>query len=395
MNPLPITAWSIASALGIGAEATLAALRARRGGLIPNDFAPHAGAGFIGRVPAVAAHRLPAPLARFTCRNNLLLDLALRADGFEDRVAAATRRHGPARIGVVLGTSTSGIAAGEEAFRRRDPASGALPDDFDFAHTHDFFSAARYVRAALGLEGPAFVVSTACASAARSFVDAAQLIQAGVIDAAVVGGADSLCHMTLAGFAALGLISPGPSTPCDATRAGLSIGEAAGLALLERDREAPFALLGYGESSDGYHMSAPHPEAFGAIAAMRDALRRAALPPAEIDYINLHGTGTAANDASEDRAVFEIFTDRVPCSSTKGFTGHTLGASGIIEAGIALLALREGFLPGCLGVTQLDPGFRARVLVENEARPVARVLSNSFGFGGANCSLIFGHGTLR
>ncbi len=390
MKPLPITAWSVVNALGIGAAATLAALRARRSGLTENDFAPAAGGGFIGRVAGVAGHHLPGAFARFTCRNNLLLDLALRADRFDAQVAAAARRVGPARIGVVLGTSTSGITAGEAAFRQRDPASGALPADFDFAHTQDFFSAARFVRAALGLAGPAFVVSTACASAARSFVDAAQLIAAGVIDAAVVGGADSLCHMTLAGFAALGLISPFPCRPCDAARAGLSIGEAAGLALLERDGEAPFALLGYGESSDGYHMSAPHPEARGAIAAMRDALARASLVPAAIDYINLHGTGTPANDASEDRAVFEIFADQTPCSSTKGFTGHTLGASGIVEAVIALLALHEGFLPGCLGVTRLDPGFRARVLLDNESRPIGRVLSNSFGFGGANCSLIFG-----
>jgi len=390
VKPLPITAWSVVSALGIGAAATLAALRARRSGLTENDFAPASGGGFIGRVAGVAGHHLPGPFARFTCRNNLLLDLALRADGFDAQVAATARRVGPERIGVVLGTSTSGITAGEAAFRQRDPASGALPANFDFVHTQDFFSAARYVRAALGLAGPAFVVSTACASAARSFVDAAQLIAAGVIDAAVVGGADSLCHMTLAGFAALGLISPFPCRPCDAARAGLSIGEAAGLALLERDSEAPLALLGYGESSDGYHMSAPHPEARGAIAAMRDALARAALQPAAIDYINLHGTGTPANDASEDRAVFEIFADQTPCSSTKGFTGHTLGASGIVEAVIALLALHEGFLPGCLGVTRLDPGFRARVLLDNESRPIRHVLSNSFGFGGANCSLIFG-----
>ena len=390
MPPLAITATSLISALGRGKAATLAALRARRGGLAANPSPGIAGGGFIGRIAGVEAHRLPAPLAAFTCRNNLLLDLALATDGFADAVAQAAARRGAARIGVILGTSTSGIASGEDAYRARDSETGALPENFDFAHTHDFFSAARFAQAALGLAGPAFVVSTACASAARAFVDAAQLIAAGVIDAAVVGGADTLCRMTLAGFAALGLIAPGPCRPSDAARDGLSIGEAAGFALLERGEEGPFALLGYGESSDGHHMSAPHPEALGAIAAMRDALRRAGLGADDIDYINLHGTGTIANDASEDRAVASVFGDRVPCSSTKGFTGHTLGAAGIVEAVIALLALEAGLLPGGLNLTRVDPGFRARVLSANVERPIARVLSNSFGFGGANCSLIFG-----
>ncbi len=390
MTALAITATSLISALGRGKAATLAALHARRGGLVANPFPGIAGGGFIGRAPEVETHRLPAPLAAFTCRNNLLLDLALATDGFTEAVAQAVARHGPARIGVVLGTSTSGIASGEDAYRARDPRSGALPANFDFAHTHDFFSAARFTQAALGLAGPAFVVSTACASSARAFVDAAQLIAAGVIDAAVVGGADTLCRMTLAGFAALGLIASGPCRPSDAARDGLSIGEAAGFALLERGADSPFVLLGYGESSDGHHMSAPHPEALGASAAMRDALRHAGLGADEIDYINLHGTGTVANDASEDRAIAAVFGDRVPCSSTKGFTGHTLGAAGIVEAVIALLALEAGLLPGGLNLTRVDPEFRAHVLSANVERPIARVLSNSFGFGGANCSLIFG-----
>ncbi len=395
MTPLSITAASLISALGRGKAATRGALVERRGGLVANDFPGIASGGFIGRIPGIEAHRLPEPLARFTCRNNLLLDLALATDGFAPAVARAAARIGAARIGVVLGTSTSGIARGEEAYRARDPESGALPPDFDFAHTHDFFSAARFVQTSLGLAGPAFVVSTACASSARAIVDAAQLIAAGVIDAAVVGGADTLCHMTLAGFAALGLISPEPCRPSDAERRGLSIGEAAGLVLLERgppgDRaENPLALLGYGESSDGYHMSAPHPEALGAIAAMTEALDRAGLAPDEIDYINLHGTGTIANDASEDRAIAAVFGDRVPCSSTKGFTGHTLGAAGIVEAIIALLALEDGLLPGGLNLDRVDPAFRAQVLRYNVSRPIRRVVSNSFGFGGANSSLIFG-----
>jgi 3-oxoacyl-[acyl-carrier-protein] synthase I len=211
----------------------------------------------------------------------------------------------------------------------------------------------------------------------------------GVCDAAIVGGADSLCTMTLRGFASLDLISPVACRPCDAERGGISIGEAAGFALLERTG-AGLALLGFGTSSDGYHMSAPHPQAAGAIAAMRAALAAGGLSAADIDYVNLHGTGTRANDAMEDIAMAEVFGATTPCSSTKGWTGHTLGASGILEAVIAGLCIEHGFMPGCLNVNAVDPDFRARVVVENEQRPICRVMSNAFGFGGINCSLIFG-----
>ncbi len=390
MRPLFVTASATVSAIGRGRVETLDALRARRGGLRPCDFADVT-SGHIGRVEGLEAHVLPADLARFDCRNNRLADLALRTDDFADRVLAARERYGPRRIAVVVGTSTSGILASEDAYRARDPRTGALPEGFDYEHTHDMFSLARFVREALGLRGPAMTVSTACASSARSFVDASHLIEAGVCDAAVVGGADSLCRMTLHGFAALDLISPVPCRPCDAERAGISIGEAAGFALLEREGNGP-ALLGYGATSDGYHMSAPHPEAAGAIGAMRQALDRAGLAPRDIDYVNLHGTGTRANDAMEDLAVAEVFGIDTPCSSVKAWTGHALGAAGIVEAGIAALCIRHGFMPGCLNVSEVDPGFRARVLVENAEQPVRRVISNSFGFGGANCSLILGAG---
>jgi 3-oxoacyl-[acyl-carrier-protein] synthase-1 len=388
MRPLFITASTVASAIGCGSTETLEALRARRGGLRPCDFADVTG-GHIGRVDGLEAHVLPAELAQFDCRNNRLAHLALCSDGFAESVRAARERYGPTRIAVVVGTSTSGIHASEEAYGARDPRTGALPEEFDYANTHDLFSLARFVRDALGLRGPTMTVSTACASSARSFVDAHHLIESGVCDAAVVGGSDSLCRMTLRGFAALDLISPVPCRPCDADRAGISIGEAAGFMLLEGEGDGP-ALLGYGATSDGYHMSAPHPEAAGAIGAMRQALHRAGLAPRDIDYVNLHGTGTRANDAMEDLAVAEVFGTDTPCSSVKAWTGHALGAAGIVEAGIAALCIRDGFLPGCLNVAAVDPSFRARVLVDNDDHPVRRVISNSFGFGGANCSLILG-----
>jgi 3-oxoacyl-[acyl-carrier-protein] synthase-1 len=392
MRPLFLTGLSVVSAMGRGLDATLTALRARRSGLRPCDFPDVALGGHIGRVPGVEDHTIRSDLAHFDCRNNRLADLALRTDCFAEAVAAARDRYGAGRIAVVVGTSTSGILAGEEAYLRRDPATGALPATFDFASTQDLFSLARFVRAALDLRGPAFTLSTACASSAKSFMDAWHLIESGVADAAVVGGADSLCRTTLHGFAALELISPAPCRPCDAARAGISIGEAAGFALLERSGTG-VTLLGCGATSDGYHMSSPDPQGIGAIGAMRQALASASLPPTAVDYVNLHGTGTKANDAIEDLAVAEVFGTGTPCSSTKGWSGHTLGAAGIVEAAIANLCLRHGFVPGCLGVTEPDPSFRTRVFVENAEAPVRRVMSNSFGFGGINCSLVFGRTT--
>ncbi len=384
--PLVLTACTAVSALGSGAAAHRAALLSQVGGLRPNDFDPAVG-GWIGRVPGVESHALPEAFAAYDCRNNRLADMALRADGFIGQVAAARARYGADRVAVVLGTSTSGVTAAEDAYRHRSP-DGALPLTFDYDHTQDLYSVAGYVRGVLGLCGPALVISTACASSARCFVDAAQLIRAGLCDAAVVGGADSLCRMTLHGFASLELLSPTPCRPCHAERTGISIGEAAGFALLEREGDG-MHLLGAGASSDGYHMSSPHPEGVGAVLAMRQALADAGLVPEAVDWINLHGTGTRANDAMEDRAVSTVFGDRVACSSTKGWTGHTLGACGILEALIARECMAEGIVPGCLGVDAPDPSFRARVVTGIERRAVRTVVSNAFGFGGINCSLVF------
>ena len=395
-QPLVLSAATAVSAAGRGASAHRDALLARRSGLVPNDFDPDAG-GWIGRVPGIEAHDLPGAYAGFDCRNNRLADMALHTDGFADAVAAARAAYGPARIAVVLGTSTSGVSAAEDAYRDRG-ADGPLPPGFSYDHTQDLFSLGNYVRTMLGLRGPAFVISTACASSARCFSDAAQLIRTGVVDAAVVGGADSLCRMTLHGFAALELVSPTPCRPCGADRTGISVGEAAGFALLER-ADAPrrdglttprMALLGTGSTSDGYHMSSPHPEGVGAIGAMRQALSRAGLDPAQVDWINLHGTGTRANDAMEDRAVTAVFGARVPCSSTKGWTGHTLGACGVLEAVIARECMAADFIAGCLGIDEADPAFQAQVVIGTDHRPVRTVVSNSFGFGGTNCSLAFG-----
>ena len=393
MRPLAVRALSAISGIGRGPEAMFGALRDRRSGLAPCDF-EGLSIGWTGRVEGVEAHALPSRLAHFDCRNNRLADLALRTRGFADIVADARTRLGADRIGVIVGTSTSGIGALEAAYAMRDLDTGALPPDFDYVHSHDLSSLSSFVKEALCLTGPAMTVSAACASSARCFVDATHFIETGICDAVVVGGADSLCAMTLRGFASLGLVSPSPCRPCDTARDGISVGEAAGFALLESSRTSPsgsgLAVLGTGGSSDAHHMSAPHPEALGAVLAMRAALADAGLSPEAIDYVNLHGTGTRANDAMEDRAILTVFGRGVACSSTKGWTGHTMGSSGILEMAISALCIEHDLVPGCLSVETVDPAFEARVAMANETRSVRRVMTNSFGFGGINCSLILG-----
>jgi 3-oxoacyl-[acyl-carrier-protein] synthase-1 len=232
-------------------------------------------------------------------------------------------------------------------------------------------------------------VSTACSSSAKVFGSAARMIAAGIADAAVVGGTDSLCLTTLYGFRSLELLSGAPCRPFDPERNGISIGEGAGFALLEREGEGA-VLAGVGESCDAYHMSTPHPEGLGARLAMERALAGAGLRPEAIGYVNLHGTATRTNDVAEGRAVRDVFGPRTPASATKGAHGHLLGAAGITEAIVALLALERGWLPGTANTRILDVECAARVLLEGETARPRYVLSNSFGFGGNNCSVIFG-----
>ena len=391
MQPIAISRHTLTTALGAGLDATLDALRAGRSGLAPRQFLDAALPGWIGEVDGVDAIVLPPHLHEYDCRNNRLAWMALEQDGFIAAVERVRARWGAERIGVFLGTSTSGLLQTELAYRHRQP-DGSLPGDFIYGPTQNTYSVAAFTAAALALSGPSFVVSTACSSSAKVYGNAARMMAAGLIDAAVVGGVDSLCLTTLYGFHSLELLSGDICRPWDAHRRGLSIGEAASFALLERDCVDPQGwLLGVGESNDGHHMSTPHPEGAGAIAAMQAALRSAALQPQDIDYINLHGTATPSNDAAEDRAVAAVFGTATPCSSTKGATGHTLGAAGGIEAVISLLALRHRFMPGGLNLQTLDPALQLNYLRENRDAPLRTVLSNSFGFGGTNASLVLGH----
>lgn len=394
--PLQISACTLSTCLGHGLDAHRLALSEGRSGLRPCGFETVQLDTWIGEVEGVDAITLPPGLAGFDCRNNRLALLGLQADGFDERVRAAVARHGSSRVGVFLGTSTSGILETEMAYRQRDPATGALPPNLNYHGSHNPFSVTDFIRRHLGIEGLALTISTACSSSAKVFAAAARQIALGVIDAAVVGGVDSLCLTTLYGFASLQLTSAKPCRPFDPARDGISIGEGAAFALLERPGGSPSGLpvagwlLGAGESSDAHHMSAPHPQGLGARMAMEAALRSAGLQPSGIGYINLHGTATPANDAAESLAVAGLFGDRVPCSSTKGATGHTLGAAGAVEAVIGLLALADGWLPASPGTQQVDPAMGIDYRLQGGAANIHTVLSNSFGFGGSNCALILG-----
>jgi 3-oxoacyl-[acyl-carrier-protein] synthase I len=394
MQPLLISHFAIVSCVGAGQTATMAALRSGASGLRPCGFETVKLPTYVGEIEGLSDSMLPDALAGFDCRNNRLAEMALGQDDFQDAAAAAVAKYGARRIGLFLGTSTSGILQAELAYGARDAVTGALPAEFDYQRTHNTGSLAAYLRQRLGIDGVSFVVSCACASTAKVFGSAARMIEAGLCDAAVVGGADSLCLTTLYGFHALALNAPGPCRPFDAARDGISIGEAAGFALLEKPHEDhgrdDVMLLGVGESNDAYHMSSPHPEGVGAKLAMERALACAELKPRDIDYINLHGTATRVGDAAEDLAVSALFGGDTPCNSTKGQTGHTLGAAGIVEAIVSVLAIRHGWRPGSTHTATVDGTFRSRYKLVSEPARIDTVLSNSFGFGGGNCSLIFG-----
>lgn len=389
MTPLRITGHSIACSAGIGVPELASALRERRSGLRPNDFGESPLPTWIGRVPGVEGVALPGHLADWDCRNNRLAWLALTSDGFLETAVAARTRYGADRVALVMGTSTSSIGATEEAYRRLLP-DGRYPEDLRRPIVHTPHSLGDFVRAALGLEGVAVTVATACSSSAKIFAQAERLMRLGLADAAIVGGVDSLCGSVLFGFNSLELVSPEPCRPFDRARRGISLGEAGGFALLERDGEGGPWLLGYGESSDAHHMSSPHPEGFGARLAIQGALTRSGLTPDAIDYINLHGTASQKNDEVEARLVADMFPTRTLASSTKGWTGHTLGAAGIVEAVITILAMDTGLVPGTLNAQELDPACGPQIRIGNESAEVRFALSNSFGFGGSNCSLLFG-----
>ena len=391
IDPIQITAYTATTAAGVGNAALLGALRTNRSALTANDFGHEPLPTWIGRVAGVESVSLPMPLAGWDCRNNCLAWLGLGGDGFIDAVHAARERHGAARVAVVLGTSTSSIGATEDAYRGLD-ADGRFPAGNRNPLVHTPHSLANFVQTALALEGPCVTVSTACSSSAKVFAAAERMLRLGLVDAAVVGGVDTLCGSVLFGFNALQLVSSQPCRPFDADRDGISIGEAAGFALLERDTagDGRVFLLGYGESSDAHHMSTPHPQGLGAERALDDALARAGIDAVAVDHINLHGTASMKNDEVEAALVARRFPVTTHAASTKGITGHTLGAAGIVEAAASLLAIEHGLRPGTANTRTLDAACGGQVRIEPAAGDVGVALSNSFGFGGNNCVLVFG-----
>ena len=389
---LAITDYTATSAAGVGLVELRESLAARRSGLRKNDFDDCDLDTWVGRVAGIEDIELPAHLAGLQSRNNQLAWLGLQQDGLLNSVMALSDRVGAHRIGVIMGTSTSSIGRTEEAYSQLED-SGQMRPELRQPGVHNLHSPGTFVAASTGLKGPSITISTACSSSAKVFATASRWIQHGVVDAALVGGVDSLCLSILYGFNSLELISADPCKPFDRDRSGINIGEAAGYAIVTREslaNDAGLALLGYGESSDAHHMSHPHPEGKGASLAMQRALARARIDATSIDYVNLHGTASKANDRVETYALAEQFNDNTLVSSTKAWTGHTLGAAGILEAVIAMDTLRTGLIPGTLNRETDDPEFRFNVLSDNVEKRIDHSMSNSFGFGGNNASLVFG-----
>ena len=402
--PVALRAFTASTAAGVGLAALRDAVRRQHSGLRPNT----ASAGrlqvlptHVGRIDALDEQPLPvdsdSALAGWDCRATRLTWLGLHTDGFAAATAAAVHRHGGARVALVLGTSASTIAASEEAYAHPG-GDGGFPPALQLRALHSPHALTLFCARQLGITGPAVTVSTACSSSARAFGQAERWLRLGLVDAVVVAGVDALCDSVLYGFHALGLVAPGPCRPFDAARCGISVGEAAGFALLERDDDptcpATLRLLGYGEANDAHHMSSPHPAGLGAEQSLDQALARAGLQAQDIQHVNLHGTGTPQNDAVEAALVARRYSAVVHASATKGLTGHTMGAAGIVEAVLCLLALQDGWCPGSVHVQAADPSFGARFAGQLQLQPrrvqAQCAASHSFGFGGNNGVLLFG-----
>lgn len=387
---IKIASFTMTSALGAGKIAHIAPLRDGVTGLNPIVVSQGINS-FAGRVDSLDALSIPAHLQHFDCRNNRLAYLAIGQDEFLSQVVQVREQLGRGRGGIFVGTSTSGILSTEQAYSQSNQVS-QLPDWYLYPSTQNPSSLANFVAALTKISGPCFTLSTACSSSAKVFASAARALHAGFIDYAIVGGVDSLCDTTLQGFNSLQLVDNQRCRPFDRNRNGINLGEAGGFALLVRgETKNALTLLGVGESSDAYHMSSPHPEGVGAYLAMQQALHNAGLNTADINYINLHGTATVANDLAEGKAVNRLFAHVPACSSTKGFTGHTLGAAGIIEVNIALLAIEQQMVWGNAQLAEYDSATEIRPILASVKTPINCVLSNSFGFGGSNCSVVVGH----
>lgn len=377
------------TAAGINMAALRSAINTQTSGLRRNDYLGSSLETWIGRVPEID----DIELGIWQSRNNALAALGLQQGNITQTLNNLKQRFSAGRLGIIMGTSTSSIDRTEQAYRELTEDQ-QLTTQYQQPQVHNPHSLGLFVAHYMGITGPTITINTACSSSAKIFATGARWLSTGVVDAVLVGGVDTLCLSVLHGFASLQVMSPDKCCPFDQQRNGLNLGEAAAYAILMRandnEQDTGVRLVGYGESSDAHHMSHPHPQGLGAELAMKQAINTAQLFPEQIDYINLHGTATRANDEIEAKVVSKLFPKSTQCSSTKGWFGHTLGAAGITEALIAVDAAKQDLIPGSMHLKQLDENMGFSIQADNQQRKSQYVMSNSFGFGGNNCSLIFG-----
>lgn len=401
-TPRPVTAYAAVNALGhFRPEGQAALERAETGLRSASSLGSVVGEPFttlpftthLGAVTGLPP--LPPDLAAWDTRQSRLGFAAFRQ--IAPQVTHAVERWGKDRVALVLGSSTGGMAEAEAAYAAWTD-TGAVPPHFDLWRHHSFDGLNRALVQHTGISGPSYAVSTACSSSGKAFGSALRLLESGAVDAVVVGGVDSLCQLTVFGFHSLAILASDACRPFAADRSGISIGEGAAFVLVERELStgavAAGYVLGVGESSDGYHMTAPHPEGLGAERAMREALSQAGLHADQVNYVNAHGTGTALNDAAEAQAIARVFSHGVAVSSTKGYFGHLLGGAGAAEAVVCLAALEQQRLPVHLPLNAMEPGLAINVVERSTAlaAPLSYALSNSLAFGGSNVSVLFGRG---
>lgn len=389
-SAIVVVDYEASCAAGVGLHEIRHALQHQQSGLVQNRIDQSGLQTWVGSISALDDYSWSNKEQTWQSRNNALIDLALNQGTLSASINELREKYGSTRIGIVMGSSTSSIDRTEAAYCELDE-QGNLPPEYVQESVFNPHAPGLFAAHRLQLDGPNMTINTACSSSAKVFATAARWLQAGIVDAVVVGGADTLCLSVLHGFHSLQLVSQQPCRPFDAQRDGINLGEAAGFALLTRaeDNASGIFLTGYGESSDAHHMSHPHPEGAGARLAIEQALTRAKLAPQDIGYINLHGTASRANDHIEGNLVGSLFSSDTLASSTKGWTGHTLGAAGILEAIFAIDALTTGLVPGTLNLEQLDPEVAITMSAENSHRSLQHVMTNSFGFGGNNACLIF------
>lgn len=381
------------SALGIGVQETLNSLRGKKTGLINYSLGNNLGHTWFGFSNKKEIQKITGQYSSYDNDATRLVQSVLNQDGIPEAIARAKERYGAHRIACYLGSITGGGQQLVSIYREGSVYQGVDRFLVDGMHQCGSLSILiHYVRRKLGLTGPYATIGTACSSSAKVFAAGARAIRSGHCDCAIVLGVESFNESLIHGFRSMGVLSSDPCKPWDRNRNGINLGEAAGVALLERHPNKPEnpRLVGYGETSDGYHMTAPHPDGEGVERSMRLALINSKLNPKQIDYINAHGSGTLLNDASEDAAIQRVFGKNVPCSSTKGWTGHTQGASGITEALILLLGMQANLAPASINTKTKDPKLGCNILLDNESLPIRFGLTNSMGFGGNNCTLIFG-----